>query len=139
MPTPEFSSLVTRARDEILVALPDVVAIYVFGSMATGDTGAESDLDLAVLGPQPYEGRRLYDVARSLEATLGVDVDLVDILTAPTLLKYEVIARGRQAYCADRDAVFEFEGRSLTEYCDYRDRVAPLLAAVQESGRAYAR
>lgn len=139
MPAPDPNLLVTRARDALLAALPDVVAIYVFGSAATGDFSAESDLDLAVLGPRPYDGRRLYDVARSLETAVDVDVDLVDLITAPTLLKFEVIARGRSVYCADRDVALEFEGRSLTEYGDYQFRVAPLLEAVRETGRAYAK
>lgn len=139
MTTPDLDLLVTRARDAILAALPDVVAVYVFGSAVTGDFSAESDLDLAVLGPRPYDGRRLYDVARSLETELDVDVDLVDLITAPTLLKFEVIARGRTVLCVDRDVTLEFEGRSLTEYGDYRYRIAPLLEAVRDTGRAYAR
>ena len=139
MPAPDPNLLVTRARDAILEALPDVVAIYVFGSAVTGDFSEGSDLDIAVLGPGPYDGRRLCDVARALEAALDVDVDLVDLITAPTLLKFEVIARGQSVYCADRDIALEFEGRSLTEYGDYQFRVAPLLEAVRETGRAYAK
>jgi predicted nucleotidyltransferase len=139
MLAPDPDLLVTRARDAILAALPDVVAIYVFGSAATGDFAEGSDLDLAVLGPRPYDGRGLYDVARSLETALDVDVDLVDLITAPTLLKFEVIARGRSVYCANRDMALDFEARSLTEYGDYQFRVAPLLEAVRETGRAYAR
>ena len=139
MPAPDSNQLVNRATNALLAALPDVVAIYVFGSAATGDFSEGSDLDLAVLGPRPYDGQRLYDVARSLEASLDVDVDLVDLITAPTLLKFEVIARGRNVYCADRDAALDFEGRSLTEYGDYQFRVAPMLEAVRETGRAYAR
>jgi predicted nucleotidyltransferase len=139
MPAPDPNPLVTRATDAILAALPDVVAIYVFGSAATGDFSEGSDLDLAVLGPHPYDGRRLYDVARALESALDVDVDLVDLITAPTLLKFEAIARGRSVYCADRDVALEFEARSLTEYGDYQFRIAPLLEAVRETGRAYSR
>lgn len=30
-------------------AIPSLSAVYVFGSQATGDTGPESDLDLAIL------------------------------------------------------------------------------------------
>lgn len=139
MTTPDPQELVTRARDRLLVAMPDVIAIYVFGSAATGGFRTGSDLDLAVLGTAPGDVRRLYDLARSLEAELGVDVDLVDLITAPTLLKHEAITQGRRVYCADPDVALEFEGRSLTEYGDYQARVAPLLEAVRESGRAYSR
>jgi predicted nucleotidyltransferase len=139
MSIPDIQWLVTRARDEILAALPDVVAIYVFGSAASGGLGPDSDLDLAVLGPRPYDGRQLYDLGRSIEVMSGLDIDLVDLITAPTLLKYEVITGGRQLHCADPDVALEFEGRCLTEYGDYKYRVEPLLEAVRETGRAYAR
>lgn len=138
MPAPDPDLLVTRSREAILAALPDVVAIYVFGSAATGDFSAQSDLDIAVLGPGPYEGRRLYDVARALEAALDVDVDLVDLITAPTLLKFEVIARGRQVHCSDTEAAFEFEGRSLAEHGRFIEDFAPLFDQIRETGQAYA-
>jgi predicted nucleotidyltransferase len=138
MPAPDPNLLVTRAKDAILAALPDVVAIYVFGSAATGDFAEDSDLDLAVLGPRPYDGRRLYDVARSLEAALDVDVDLVDLITAPTLLKFEVIARGRSIHCANRDVALEFEGRSLAEHGRFIEDFAPLFDQIRETGQAYA-
>lgn len=138
MPAPDPNLLVTRALEGILAALPDVVAIYVFGSAVTGDFSEGSDLDIAVLGPGPYDGRRLYDVARSLEAALDVDVDLVDLITAPTLLKFEVIARGQNVYCADRGVALEFEGRSLAEHGRFIEDFAPLFDQIRETGQAYA-
>jgi predicted nucleotidyltransferase len=41
----------TAARDALLAALPDVWAIYVYGSFARGDEWPNSDIDLAVLLP----------------------------------------------------------------------------------------
>jgi len=38
----------------------------------------------------------LYDLARTLEVTLGVDVDLVDLLTASTVLKKELLRAVRE-------------------------------------------
>lgn len=139
MSAPDLDLLVMRARDAILTALPDVVAIYVFGSAATGHFSSESDLDLAVLGPHPYDGRRLYDVARSLEATLGLDIDLVDLITASTLLKYDVITRGRQVHCSDTEVALEFEGRSLAEHGRFIEDFAPLFDQIRDTGQAYTR
>jgi predicted nucleotidyltransferase len=137
MSAPDIQSLVTRARDEILAALPDVVAIYVFGSAASGDLGPDSDLDLAVLGPRPYDSRQLYDLGRSIEVMSGLDIDLVDLITAPTLLKYEVITGGRQLHCADPGVAFEFEGRSLAEYGRFVEDFAPLFDQIRDTGQAY--
>lgn len=139
MPTPDLGELIERARASVLSALPDVVAVYVFGSAATGHHGPGSDLDLAVLGSRPLPARDLYELARSLEVALGTDVDLVDLMTASTVLKYEVITQGRRIHCVDANTVIVFEARCLSEYGRYRDGIASLLDAVHETGQAYAR
>ena len=137
MPPAESSDLLEQARTRILAAIPDAVAIYAFGSTVTDHRGPDSDLDLAVLGRQPLPARDVYDLARSLEVDLGLDVDLVDLIHAPTVLRYEVITRGRRIHCADRDVVIEFEGRSLAEYFRFMEDFAPLFDKIRESGRAY--
>jgi predicted nucleotidyltransferase len=139
MATPDLNELIERTRASVVSAMPDVVAVYVFGSAATGHHGPESDLDIALLGSRPLPARDLYDLARSLEVELGIDVDLVDLMTASTVLKYEVITRGRRVHCVDPGTVIVFEARCLSEYGRYRDGIAPLLDAVHETGRAYAR
>ena len=133
----EVNGLIERASELVVAAMPDVVAVYVFGSAATGQYSAGSDLDLAVLCRRPLAPRETYDLARVIEAELGEDVDLVDLMTASTVLKYEVIARGRLVHCADRDTAIEFEGRSLAEHGRFLEDFAPLFQQIRESGRAY--
>lgn len=131
------SDLLDQARARILAAIPDAVAIYAFGSTVTDHRGPDSDLDLAVLGRQPLPARDLYDLARSLEVDLGLDVDLVDLMTAPTVLRFEVITKGQRIHCADRDVAIGFEGRSLAESWRFMEDFAPLFDRIRESGRAY--
>ena len=133
----QISDLIEQARTRILAAIPDAVAVYAFGSAVTDHRGPESDLDLAVLGRRPIPSRALYDLARSLEVDLGLDIDLVDLMTVPTVLRHEVITRGRRIHCADKDVAFEFEGRSLAEHGRFMEDFAPLFDRIRESGRAY--
>lgn len=133
----QTSDLLEQARTRILAAIPDAVAVYAFGSAVTDRRGPDSDLDLAVLGRRPLPAQALYDLARLLEVDLGLDVDLVDLMTAPTVLRYEVIARGRRIHCAEKDVAVEFEGRSLAEYGRFLEDFAPLFDKIRESGRAY--
>jgi hypothetical protein len=81
--------------------------------------------------------RETYDLARTIDADLGQDVDLVDLMTAATVLKYEVIARGRLVHCADRDTAIEFEGRSLAEHGRFLEDFAPLFQQVRDTGKAH--
>ena len=76
----QSSDLLEQARTRILAAIPDSVAIYAFGSTVTDHRGPDSDLDLAILGRQPFPASDVYDLARSLEVDLGLDVDLDDLL-----------------------------------------------------------
>ena len=133
----QTSDLLEQARTRILAAIPDAVAVYAFGSAVTDSRGPDSDLDLAVLGRRPLPAKALYDLARSLEADLGLDVDLVDLMTAPTVLRYEVITRGRRLHCAEKDVAVEFEGRSLAEHGRFLEDFAPLFDKIRETGRAY--
>jgi predicted nucleotidyltransferase len=133
----QISDLLEQARTRILAAIPDSVAIYAFGSAVTDHRGPDSDLDLAVLGRRPLPAQALYDLARSLEVDLGLDVDLVDLMTVPTVLRYEVITRGRRIHCAENDVAVEFEGRSLAEHGRFLEDFAPLFDKIRESGRAY--
>ena len=133
----QTSDLLEQARTRILAAIPDAVAVYAFGSAVTDHRGPDSDLDLAVLGRRPLPAQALYDLARSLEVDLGLDVDLVDLMTAPTVLRHEVITRGRRIHCAEKDVAVEFEGRSLAEHGRFMEDFAPLFDRIRDSGRAY--
>jgi hypothetical protein len=66
-----------RTRIAAVAARHGVRALFVFGSMARGDAGAESDVDFLVdLEP----GRSLFDLGRmatELEDLLGRPVDVV--------------------------------------------------------------
>jgi hypothetical protein len=91
-----------------------------------------------VLTQAPIAPRRLYDVARSLEAEFDMDIDLVDLHGASTVLIHQVIATGQLLYNANPAAVLNFEARSLSEYGHFRERIAPIIDSVRESGQAYA-
>ena len=60
-------------------ALPDVRAVYVFGSMATGKLGPNSDLDLLVVRDTPIESRieRAVDLVAAYRGGVGLDVIVV--------------------------------------------------------------
>lgn len=137
MPVTPADPLLQQACDWLLRAHPGMIALYVFGSAATGQRGRKSDLDLAILNPDLIEPSQLYRDARALEAAIDVDVDLVDLLTASTVLKKEVIAGGRLLHASNRDVVLDFEARVLSEYGRYAEGIGPLRDAVRDSGQAY--
>ena len=139
MDSVDLHALIERATARIVSEMPGVLAVYVFGSLASGERSAHSDLDIAVLPPSPVDPEKLYRLARGLESDLDIDIDLVDLSAASTGLTQQVMATGRLLYCGDNRKVLEFAASSLSEYGHFRERTAPLFDRVRETGRAYAK
>jgi predicted nucleotidyltransferase len=137
MPQTDPQARLNHACRSLRTALDDLVAVYVFGSVATGHERRDSDLDLAVLTRGPVPARSLYDLARQLEVDLDVDVDLVDLAGASTVLQKEVIEKGRVIFRGDDASIRDFESRTLSEYGHFRERIDPILRSVRETGKAY--
>lgn len=103
----------------------DVVAAYLFGSVARGTNHSRSDLDLALLfksgaGPEQsaLETRLLYE----LELHVKRPVDLVNLENASPDLVHRVLRDGVLLLETDRRRRVEFEVRARAQYFD----LAPL-------------
>jgi predicted nucleotidyltransferase len=108
-----------RARAD--QAPPDVVALYLFGSVARGSASAESDIDLGVLlagRPAATLDGRLADYEAALERALGRPVQIVILNDAPPDLAYRVLRDGRVLLERDRAARLRFEVRTRNLYFD---------------------
>lgn len=67
-------------REVLRQHLPPAVAVFVFGSRATGSARRYSDLDLALAGDQVLDPEKLADLKDALtESDLTIKVDLVDL------------------------------------------------------------
>ena len=108
-------SRVFAARNE------DAAAVYLFGSVARGEGGPDSDVDVAVLYGRPVEaglaGLKLA-LAGDLETRLGRRVDLVVLDSQPTDLVHRVLRDGRIVVENNRSARIRFEVDARNEYFD---------------------
>lgn len=85
-----------RERLIPLFADPNIELVVLFGSVATGVSRAESDLDVAVRGGGPLD---LVALTNRLSQLLHTDaVDVVDLSRASPLLMMEVARGGRLLY-----------------------------------------
>lgn len=125
-------------RDTVVRVLPGIEALYVFGSRARGDARPDSDLDLAVLGRAPLDPLRRFEAQRELSVLLDIDVDLIDLRAASSLLRSEVVNGGKTLFQRDADYVLAFEAGVLGEYADLLDATRALRDQVRASGRVHA-
>jgi len=124
-------------------ARDDVEAAWVFGSVARGNAGPMSDVDIAIL-PAAGVAREAWwdlrlDLMSRLPGVLGVpEVDVVAVPEASVVLGFEIVSEGVQVFGEWSRAAAEAVIAAVTEYWDYADVRSRAREALGERMRAYA-
>jgi uncharacterized protein len=133
---------VVESLRNALMAHPEILEAYLFGSCARGEIAAHSDVDAAVyVDPQLLKGADMpfgydADLASRLMRALGTnDVDVVLLNAAPPLLYHRVLRDGVRLFARDLAATTAREGRTLSRFCDY----VPQLAKIDRASRGTTR
>jgi predicted nucleotidyltransferase len=98
---------------------PDVQAVYVFGSSASGHTHADSDLDLAIVPRHPKIHSRKLDMLTDLARAGFCDVDLVFLDTDDIVLKYEAVHQNKLVYHSEDFDRGAFYSQVVRQYLDF--------------------
>lgn len=102
---------------QALSPFPEVRAVYLFGSAATGRSRTDSDLDLGVVTSHPL-GKVKLDLLAALAAQ-GLDrVDLVPLNEADVVLRYEVVRPNCLVYARHDFDHGAFFSKAVREYFD---------------------
>ncbi len=116
---------VTPLLRSFFAAREDVVAAWVFGSVARGDARASSDLDVAVLADPSAGDRRARSetrltLGRLLESGLRVPrVDVVMLADASVVLAHRIVTEGVCVWGEDRLETSESTLLAVSEYWDF--------------------
>jgi len=123
--------------EKIKSSIPNLMAVYIFGSVAEGNAGPESDLDLAVLAEGRLDPFELFSLAGDISLMSHCPVDLVDMRSTSTVMGYRVITSGEALWRSDsRAELYEcFILSSKTELDELR---AGLIGDIKKEGRIYA-
>jgi len=101
---------------------PDLVAAYLFGSLAEGLHHAQSDIDVAVLFIEGLEPatifQRTLEIGTVLEHVLPHNIDVVALNRAGPLLCFQVIQKGEVILQRDETARCLFHVRATNLYFD---------------------
>jgi predicted nucleotidyltransferase len=118
--------------------VPELLAIYAFGSRIQGTAGPDSDLDLAVLVAGYAEPLALWDLSGNLADLTGCAVDLLDLRAASTVMQYQIITTGERWWTKNSEAAL-YEAAVLSEKTALDSARAGLLADIGREGRVYGR
>lgn len=117
---------------------PGLLAIYCFGSRASGHARSDSDLDLAVLSERRLDPVDVWEVASAIASETGIDVDLVDLRAATTVMQHQVVSTGRRLYARPLQAAL-WEAMVLSEKTRLDEARAGLIRDVLERGTVHGR
>lgn len=117
-------------------ALPSLLTVYLFGSQASGEAGPASDIDLAVLIEGKLAPLQAWELGQSLAARLDVDVDLLDLRSASTVMQYQIITTGIRLWEKDARAAL-FESAILSQKTALDTARADLLLDIEREGTVY--
>ena len=119
--TKQIDKAVLRAQVRIFAAEnPDIAAMYLFGSAATGKMTSASDLDIAVMYSGHIDGFERISMETALSNLLGRDVDLVIFHQAGVLLQHQILKYGCLVYERDPAERVRQETVSRSQYLDTR-------------------
>ncbi|MBI4367065.1 MAG: nucleotidyltransferase domain-containing protein [Deltaproteobacteria bacterium] len=104
---------------DVLAKQYRIAAFFLFGSQARGRGRRDSDMDIAILPGRTLTAHEEDALYIALGKGLAhARIDMVNLQTAPLLLKYAVIRHGRCLASYDDDAVTQFIVRTRSEYLD---------------------
>lgn len=127
LPACSMTGLHTDLRD-VLAPHPAVGLALVYGSVARGDAGPESDLDVGVMGPRRLEPAEALALIRDLGNASGRPVDLVDLRAAHGTLLHEILHRGVRVFERDEALYPALLARHLIDEADFRPLRDRILA-----------
>ena len=118
--TDRIPGLITRISKD-----KDIVALFSFGSLASGNLKPLSDLDFGVLVSNKLDRKKRFDKHLNLIGLFNTifetdEVDLILMNDAPMRFSYNIIKSGKLLFCADVDALTEFIEKTVKVYLDFR-------------------
>ncbi len=121
----------------IQMALPEVAAVYLFGSRVRGQEGSGSDVDLAVLVPRRMDPPARWSLQEDLAALLHADVDLVDLRSSSAVMRAQVIGTGELLLDRNPAERALFEMYALSDYARLNEERRAIMREVRERGTVY--
>jgi predicted nucleotidyltransferase len=117
---------------------PNLLALYAFGSRVTGQATSESDLDLAILVDGPVDPFAIFTLAGEIAEIAGLEVDLVDLRAASTVMQHQIITTGERWWQRDSRAA-RYEATILNMKTSLDEARAGLIGDILKRGSVYGR
>ncbi len=111
-----------RGIDKILAKAkndPEIVAVFLFGSQARGESAAGSDVDVCLmLKPGKHAASSLS--LKRLSYLKESDADVHIFSRLPLYIRHRVLKEGKVLLCRDEDLLYEIAFRTAQSFEDFK-------------------
>ncbi len=118
-------------------ALPDLIALYRFGSTTRDRVRPDSDIDLAFLSRGVVSELCRFELAQDLAIQFHRDIDLVDLRSASTVMRMQILSTGTCLTAEDEGARRVFEMYVYSDYARLNEERRELLKGITKRGLVY--
>ena len=122
--------------DSIKDSIPELQALYLFGSQNDGTATSKSDVDVAYLSKGALSSLERWDVSQKLASLLSLDVDLVELSTTNTIFRYQILSTAERIY-GEGYEVENFETLAYSFYLRFQEERKPIVDAICEDRKYF--
>ena len=121
--------------------IPELQALYLFGSQNDGTASSKSDVDIAYLSTVSLSSLERWEIAEKLASLLSLDVDLITLSQTNTIFRYQILSTAERIY-GEGYEVESFETLAYSFYLRFQEERKPIVDAIIENrsvfGKKYA-
>lgn len=121
----------------VIAELPEVQAIYRYGSAGSIYERQDSDIDIAILSSHVVPFQEIVKLAATLMDLTGRDIDLHDLRKLPVTLRVQIVIQGKRIYCTDRVAAEIYDTYTLSDYVRLNEERQLILKDIQQREQIY--
>ncbi len=115
--------------DTLKQEIPELQAIYLFGSYRDGTATSKSDIDIAYLTTVKLSSLERWDESQKLALLLSHDVDLIELSETNTIFRYQILSTGERIYGKGYE-VENFETLAYSFYLRFQEERKPIVDAI---------
>lgn len=115
-----------------------IICIYIFGSYLKSTYKKDSDIDIAFLSEEKINNIKRWEISSILADELKRDIDLIDLRSASTVMKAQIVFKGSSIYESDKNKREMFEMLALSDYARLNEERKEIIERIKREGIVYA-
>ena len=121
----------------IIAEVPDVQAIYRYGSAGSKYERHDSDIDIAILANAIVPFQKMTELAATLQDVTERDIDINDLQKLPVTLRVQIVLQGERIFCEDQVAAETYDTHTLSDYVRLNEERQYILKDIQQREQIY--